>query len=289
MDHIIISETEHDSILQIRKNFKGRVEILPVNEHGLVMLEDLGNALTHAGKNTLVSIMLANNETGVIQDIKSLARISHEAGALFHTDAIQALGKIPVDFRASGVDLMSLSAHKFGGPQGVGALIAQEKITLEPLTYGGGQEVGRRSGTENLAGIAGFAKAVSLVPQNIQAMKACKKIRDRIEQEIGEYAPEACFYGAAAGRLPNTSTILMPGVSSETQVIAFDLEGLCVSSGSACSSGKVTPSHVVAAMGGGQDQALSTIRVSLGPDTTQQDADAFIFAWKKLYDRKKMS
>ncbi len=289
LDHIIISATEHDSVGQIQQNFKGRVDILPVDNHGLVKPEKLQDALAHATKNTLVSIMLANNETGVIQDIRSLARITHEAGALFHTDAIQALGKIPVDFRALEVDMMSLSAHKLGGPQGVGALIAQEKIALEPLAYGGGQEGGRRAGTENLAGIAGFAKAVSLVPQNIQAMRACEKIRNRIEQEIGEYAPQACFYGGAVTRLPNTSTILMPGVSSETQVMAFDLEGLCVSSGSACSSGKVKPSHVVTAMGSGQDQALSTIRASLGPETTQQDADAFILAWQKLYDRKRMS
>ncbi|MCF6214738.1 MAG: cysteine desulfurase [Emcibacter sp.] len=289
LDHMIISAPEHDSVRQIQQNFKGRVDILPVNEHGLVMAEDLQKALVVPSQNALVSIMLANNETGVIQDIRSLARISHEAGALFHTDAIQALGKIPIDFRALEVDLMSLSAHKLGGPQGIGALIALEKITLKPLIYGGGQEIGRRAGTENLAGIAGFAKAVSFVPQNIQAMKTCEKIRNHIEQEIAEYAPEAYFYGEEVRRLPNTSTILMPGVSSETQVMAFDLDGLCISSGAACSSGKVKPSHVVTAMGGGQDQALSTIRVSLGPDTTQQDADAFISAWKKLYDRKRMS
>jgi len=289
VDHIIISATEHDSVAQVQKNFEGRIDILPVDKNGLVRQEHLSNALADATGNSLVSIMLANNETGVLQDVKSLARISHEAGALFHTDAIQAFGKIPIDFRALGVDLMSISAHKLGGPQGVGALVALEKIILAPLTYGGGQEVGRRSGTENLAGIAGFARAVSLVPQNIHAMKTCERIRNRIEQEIEQIAPEVYFYGAAENRLPNTSTILMPGISSETQVMAFDLDGLCLSAGSACSSGKVKPSHVVLAMGASQDQALSTVRISLGIDTTEQDADAFIAAWKKLYNRKKIS
>jgi len=287
MDHIIISATEHDSILAIKDNFKGVVDVLPVDENGLLCFSDLKKALKGANDKTLVSVMLANNETGVRQDIKELCAITHEAGALFHTDAIQAFGKIPVDFRDLAVDMMSLSAHKIGGPQGMGAFVALEKITLHPLSFGGGQEVGRRSGTENLAGIAGFAKAASLVPKNLTDINNLRLLRDQIEHDIGRHAPEAIFYGAGAERLPNTSTILMPGVLSETQVMAFDLDGICISSGSACSSGKVKPSHVVTAMGGNKDMALSTIRVSLGRDTTQNDVTAFISAWKKLYDRKR--
>lgn len=286
-DHIIIAATEHDSISGIAAHFAGTVNCLPVDENGLVSPEDLRKALESAPEKTLVSIMLANNETGVIQDIKTLADIAHEAGALFHTDAIQALGKIPIDFRDLGVDMMSFSAHKLSGPQGVGALVALEKIDIQSIIFGGGQEVGRRSGTENLAGIAGFAKAAELVSQNLKIMNQLRIYRDRIEQEISNHAEGVIFYGANSNRLPNTTTILMPGVSSETQVMAFDLEGICVSSGSACSSGKVKPSHVVVAMGASLDRALSTIRVSLGWNTTTQDVEDFIAAWTKLYDRKK--
>ncbi|WP_339861260.1 cysteine desulfurase family protein [Paremcibacter congregatus] len=284
--HLILSETEHDSIRQSEGHFSGTVEILPVNATGYVTPDNLSKALTAAPAHTLVSIMLANNETGVIQDIKALAEIAHAHGALFHTDAIQAFGKIPLDFRDLGVDMMSLSGHKIGGPQGVGAFVALEKLTITPLIFGGGQEVGRRSGTENLAGIAGFAKAVSLIPQNLQAMDRLADYRNRIEQTLMAHTDQVKFFGQNANRVGNTTTILMPGVLSETQVMAFDLAGICVSSGSACSSGKVKPSHVVSAMGGSHDEALSTIRVSLGWNTTEDDVTAFIEAWKKLFDRK---
>ncbi len=291
IDHIILSSTEHDSILQAcrdsGRNSAKQLDILPVNENGLVAPDDLKDCLDRGTGKTLVSIMLANNETGVLQDIRQLARISHQAGAIFHTDAIQALGKIPVDFRDLGVDMMSLSAHKVNGPQGVGALVAVEEINIRSLTSGGRQEVGRRCGTENIAGIAGFARAVSLLPQNLENMDNIRALRDRMEEEICRHAPNARFYGAGAPRLANTTTILMPAVASETQVMAFDLAGICVSSGSACSSGKVKPSHVVTAMGGSMDQALSTIRVSLGWNSTEQEVDSFIAAWKKLYDRKR--
>ncbi len=295
IDHIILSCTEHDSILQALqdsgrdsgRDSGKRLDILPVSENGLVAPDELRECLERARGNVLVSIMLANNETGVLQDIRQLARISHQAGAVFHTDAIQALGKIPVDFRDLGVDMMSLSAHKVNGPQGVGALVALEKIKIQSPTSGGRQENGRRCGTENLAGIAGFAMAVSLLPQNLNNMDNIRALRDRIEEEIGHHAPEVRFYGAGAPRLANTTTILMPDVASETQVMAFDLAGICVSSGSACSSGKVKPSHVVTAMGGNMDQALSTIRVSLGWNSTEQEVDIFIAAWKKLYNRKR--
>ncbi len=286
-NHIIIATTEHDSISGIRPHFSGSIECLPVDSNGIVSTEDLKAALNNAPEKTLVSLMLANNETGVVQDIKLLADITHDAGALFHTDAIQALGKIPVDFRKLGVDMMSFSAHKLSGPQGVGALVALEKIDIQSIIFGGGQEIGRRSGTENLCGIAGFAKAAELVPENLKIMESLKIYRNRMEKEINNHAEGVIIYGAGADRLPNTSTILMPGVSSETQVMAFDLDGICVSSGSACSSGKVKPSHVVSAMGASRDQALSTIRVSLGWNTSEQDVDAFIAAWIKLYNRKR--
>ena len=288
MDHLVFSSTEHDSILNIKDSFPGQVDILSVDDKGYVSPDELSQLLTGARGRVLVSVMLANNETGVIQDVKTLAGIAHEAGALFHCDAIQALGKIPLDFQDSGTDMMSFSAHKIYGPQGVGALIAREDISISPLFAGGGQEKGRRAGTENLAGIAGFAEAVRLIPENLQTMATTvRKLRDRIEQDISRHAPDALFYGAQSDRLPNTTTILMPGVSSETQVMAFDLDGICISSGAACSSGKVKPSHVVSAMGASREQALSTIRVSLGLTTTESDIDSFVAAWIKLYDRNR--
>ncbi|HEC00852.1 MAG TPA: cysteine desulfurase [Sphingomonadales bacterium] len=286
-DHLILSITEHDSINGIEKNFTGTIDWLPVDQNGLIAPDILETAVKQAPEKTLVSIMLANNETGVIQDIAALSSIAHKSGTMFHTDAIQAFGKIPVDFRALGVDMLSLSAHKMGGPQGVGALIALEKIDMPSITTGGGQEAGRRAGTENLAGIAGFAKAAELVPENLSHMPRIKELRDQMEQRIKDHAPNVIFYGAGANRLPNTSTILMPGVSSETQVMAFDLAGICVSAGSACSSGKVKPSHVVTAMGADTEQALSTLRVSLGWNSRAQDVEAFIAAWIKFSDRKK--
>lgn len=220
--HIILSETEHDSILGIQENFTGTIDCLAVDNNGYISPDVLRKALENAPRNSsgnssgtgpekcLVSLMLANNETGVVQDIKTLADITHEFGACFHTDAIQAFGKIPVDFRALGVDMMSLSGHKINGPQGVGALVALEKINIQSLSFGGGQEVGRRAGTENLAAIAGFAKAVEFIPENLKNMSAVEKMRNRIEQEIQTHAPCVFFYGASSHRLPNTSTILMP-------------------------------------------------------------------------------
>lgn len=286
--HLITSASEHDSILQITDSFEGTVEILPLDENGLVPVEDLTTALSKQDDNThtLISIMMANNETGVLQDIQSLAQIAHEAGATFHTDAIQALGKTPVDFKELGVDMMSLSAHKIGGPQGVGALVALEKLNIAPLIRGGGQEVGRRSGTENLPGIAGFAEAVRLVPKNLQKLAEISQMRDHLEKTILDHAPNAKCFGQNSPRTGNTTTILMPDVLSETQVMAFDLDGICISAGSACSSGKVKASHVISAMGASEEDARCTIRVSLGWNTTQDEVDQFVASWIKLYDRK---
>lgn len=286
IDHIIISAVEHDSIMQIAENQNVSIDICPVDDNGLVIKSALEGLLSEKQGKTLVSIMLANNETGVIQDIARLSELVHDKGALIHTDAIQAFGKIPLDFKALGVDMMSLSAHKIGGPQGVGALVAHESLKIKPLISGGGQEVGRRSGTENLAGIAGFAKAVELVPQSLQKADFLSQERERMEQKISQFSNETCIFGQKSPRLPNTSTILMPDVLSETQVMAFDLEGICVSSGSACSSGKVKPSHVISAMGGSEKDARSTVRVSLGWNSTADEVDHFITAWINLYSRK---
>jgi len=283
---LITSNTEHDSIRSASSRFAGEVRQLPVDQDGLINPDELKVLLEEDGKNTVISILYANNETGVIQDVKSIAAIAHEAGALLHIDAIQALAKVPIDFFDMGVDMMSLSSHKTGGPQGVGALISNEKLPVKSFVMGGGQEVGRRGGTENIAGIAGFARAVSMIPQSLEKMKQLESWRDEIEKKLLKYAPAARFLGENAKRLPNVTNIYMPNVTSETQVINFDLEKICISSGSACSSGKVKSSHVIAAMSDDETIATSTIRVSLGWGSERSDVDAFIKSWKKQYDRK---
>ena len=283
---LITTNVEHDSIRSVANRFDGQVDVLNVNQDGLIDLDALGVLLSKGGEDTLISILYANNETGVIQDVNAIADIAHAAGALVHIDAIQALAKVPIDFRALGVDLMSVSAHKIGGPQGVGALIALEKLPIRSIVLGGGQEVGRRGGTENIAGIAGFAKAASMTPESLDKMMELEHWRDEIEEQILAHAPGACFPGNKTRRLPNVSTIYMPGVTSETQVMNFDLDNICISSGSACSSGKVKSSHVIDAMCNDETIAKSTIRMSLGWDSVHEDVEAFIASWKKQYDRK---
>jgi cysteine desulfurase len=229
--------------------------------------------------------MLANNETGVLQPIAELAAVAHACGAIFHCDAIQAVGRIPVDMAALGVDLLSLSSHKLGGPQGVGALVLREGIEVTPQLLGGGQEARRRAGTENVAGIAGFGAAVRAALRRIGDYKEVAELRDRLEAEALALAPHARIFGRDAPRLANTLCLALPGLRAETQVMALDLAGVAVSAGSACSSGKVTSSHVLRAMGAGEDLAGSAIRLSLGWDSTMDDVSRFLAAWEPLARR----
>jgi cysteine desulfurase len=227
--------------------------------------------------------MYANNETGVIQPVAEIAAIARRHGALFHCDAVQAAGKLVVKADAIGGDLVTLSAHKIGGPPGVGALVVTGGFELAPLLRGGGQEHRRRAGTENLPGIAGFAAAAAAA--EIDAYGRVAALRDRLEAEVAAVAPDAVVLGAATPRLPNTSAIAMPGVAAETQVVALDLDGVMVSAGAACSSGKVGPSHVLAAMRVDREIAASTIRVSLGWSSTEAEINHFLRAWTALYRR----
>ena len=229
--------------------------------------------------------MLANNEMGVIQPVAEVSVIAKEHGALVHTDAVQAAGKLMLDRNEMGVDYLTLSSHKIGGPQGVGAVILAPTAPLKPLIVGGGQELGRRSGTENVAGYAGFGVAAFEAMTELGEAEKLSMHRDRIEASIREHSNETILIGAGAERLPNTSCIAMPGVKGETQVMHFDLASICVSSGSACSSGKVKVSHVLSAMGYDDEVAESSIRVSLGYKTTTEDIDRFVEAWKALHDR----
>jgi cysteine desulfurase len=278
-EQVIISAIEHDAIAKRAHQLGIPCTTIPVDGHGVIDLEALAHALHGAPKNTLVSIMLANNETGVVQPVAQAARLAHDHGCLIHTDAVQAFGKIPVDLDQLGVDLMSISAHKFGGPQGIGALVARD-VALSPRLLGGAQERQRRAGTENLAAIAGFGVAVQLMG----ATHGTAALRDHLESEIRAHAPEAVIFGQAAPRLPNTSLIALPDAPSETQVIAMDLAGIALSSGAACSSGKVHNSHVLAAMGAGL-MSNCAIRISLGWQSTPQDIDHFLTAWFSMRAR----
>jgi len=281
---LMISAIEHDSILTGTAALEPVV--IRVDQNGIIDLVDLEEQLRAATKPVLVSIMLANNETGVIQSIKDMAVLVHKFEALLHCDAIQAVAKVPIDFRELGVDLMSISAHKFGGPQGMGALVLREGIAIEPVVKGGGQELGRRAGTENVAGIVGFGVAAALAEERLEGQNKVRQLRDNLETALTEISPGSVIYGADALRLPNTVSVSMPGVSSELQVMNFDLAGIAVSAGSACSSGKVKASHVLMAMGVPETEAGTAIRISLGPITTSADIDAVIMCWTDLFQRK---
>lgn len=272
VERLIVSAVEHPAVLEAAKASGKPVEILAVDGNGLADLQVLEKMLK--GPRALVSVMLANNETGVIQPLTEIVRLAQ--GHLVHTDAVQALGKIPVNFGLLGADMMTLSAHKLGGPAGAGALVVRDGLALEPLIHGGGQELRRRAGTENLPAVAGFG-AVAQTRQQRGAL------RDRLEEALDG----AVIFGRNVARLPNTTCFAMPGMKAETLLMAFDLEGIAVSSGSACSSGKVAKSHVLAAMGVAPEISQAAIRVSLGWDTSEDMIDQFIAAWRKIASRHK--
>ena len=279
-DTLLVSAIEHPSV-RSGGRFAAAEEI-PVTAVGVVDLAALERLL--AGRSRpLVSLMLANNETGVIQPVAAAAAIVHACGGLLHVDAVQGPGRIPCDFQALGADLMTLSSHKIGGPQGVGALIKRDGVALDALIKGGGQERGARAGTENVAGVAGFGAAAEAVRQNWPGEAArMAALRDALEAGITATAAQAVIFGVEAARLPNTTLFSVPGMKAETAVIAFDLEGVAVSSGSACSSGKGAPSHVLAAMGVDSALGRGAIRVSLGYATSDRDVATILKAWEKL-------
>jgi cysteine desulfurase len=279
----LVSAVEHASVLEAAP----AAERLPVDALGRVDLEQLADRLVAAP--ALVSVMLANNETGVLQPVAEVAGLARRHGVPVHCDAVQAAGKMRLDLGALGVDFVTVSAHKLGGPQGVGALVLGAGIEPRALLRGGGQERRWRPGTENLPGIVGFGRACELALEDRDFARRTAALRDRLEAEIRAAAPGARVYGAGAPRLPNTSCLGMPGVSNQAQLIALDLAGIAVSTGSACSSGKVGPSHVLAAMGVEPAAAASTIRVSLGWASTDDDVDRLVAAWTGLYARTRRS
>ena len=273
---VLASAVEHDSVLKARA-----CEIVPVDGDGVVDLAVLERLLASSKEPALVSVMFANNETGVLQPVAEVVRLARQAGALVHCDAVQGAGKQPVELHGLGVDYLSLSAHKLGGPTGVGALVVRAGAPFETDRKGGGQESNRRAGTENVAGIAGFGAAAEAARGGLDIVR----LRDRLEAELLKIAPEAKVYGAAVPRLGNTTCISMPGVKAETQVMALDLAGVCVSAGAACSSGKVSRSAVLTAMGIEPSQAEAALRISCGWSTVSEDIDRLIAAWRDLYIR----
>ncbi len=324
---VLVSAVEHSSVLKqaplpnppplrgrgdsaespLPEGGRAREGALPVDSNGIIDLVTLDGALA-GNAPALVSVMLANNETGVIQPIPEVAAICKKHGALLHCDAVQGLGKIPVDFGALGCDMMTISAHKCGGPVGAAALVVRRELAFAPLLTGGGQELGRRAGTENVAAIAGFAVAVEQI--DLGHMRQLRGWLDTMENVISspirgeagrgaghgkaeQVSPhpnppptgEGIIFGASASRLPNTSCVAMLGVGQEVQLMDFDLKGFAVSVGSACSSGRIETSHVLAAMGVSKPLASCAVRISGGWQTKEQEIKAFTEAWQGLYGR----
>lgn len=280
---VFASAVEHASVLDATAG----IERIPVDRHGVVDADALDAMLAAAGGPAIVSVMLGNNETGVIQPVGAIADLAARHGAVVHCDAVQAAGKIPLDPAALGVHLLSLSAHKLGGPTGVGALIVNG-VTLDAPLTGGGQERRRRAGTENVAGIAGFGAAADAIG-DAQAVRAAasrmRALRDRLEMRLISATPAARIVAADVDRLANTVCVLTPGLAAETLVVALDLAGAAVSAGAACSSGKVSASHVLRAMGLGEHLARQAVRISMGWGTTEQDVDDFVNVWSAVTGR----
>ena len=278
---IFVGATEHDSVLKSAPD----ATRIPVRSNGHIDQDQFQQLLDRAGKPAFVSIQLANNETGVIQPIADLAGQVHAAGGLIHVDAAQAPGRIRVDAGALGADALTLSAHKMGGPQGIGALILLADLAPSPIIRGGGQERGWRAGTENLPGIVGFGVAAEFAADDLISAGELASLRNEMERRLTCSLPDLPIYGSSSPRLPNTCCIGMPGVDSETQVVAFDLAGIAVSAGSACSSGKLRRSGVLTAMGVAPHQADCAIRVSLGGNTNAAEINRFCETWSALYYR----
>jgi cysteine desulfurase len=283
-DRLLISAIEHSSVRTGGRFPRDAIEDVAVDGDGRIDLPALAQAVARSSR-PLVSLMLANNETGVVQPVAETAAIVHAAGGLLHVDAVQAAGRVACDIAARGADLVTLSAHKIGGAKGVGALVrySEDIHFTDPLIRGGGQERGIRAGTENVAGIAAFGAAAAAAQRQLGAEAArMLALRNLLEMGLRDISPKAVIFGAAAERLPNTTLFALQGMKAETAVIAFDLEGVAVSSGAACSSGKVQPSHVLAAMGVSPPLLRGAVRVSLGFSTTQADIELFLGAWRKL-------
>lgn len=282
---VFYSAIEHDCVRAAVARYAPDGHALKVTPDGVVDLNALEEAFTNAPGPGLIAVMLANNETGVIQPIEDIVALADQYGFKVHCDAVQAIGKIPVSMDALGVHSMTVSAHKFGGPKGVGALLHHEPANLAAIMVGGGQERRKRAGTENLVGIVSMGAALEAAIADLAHMTEIETHRDHLQKHLTSAVPEAIVYGAGAPRLPNTLCVGVPGLKNETQLMQMDLAGVCVSSGAACSSGKVAPSHVLTAMGASDQAATETLRFSLGWLTTKEDMDRTAAAWVAMAQR----
>lgn len=282
-EKILLSAIEHPSVQDCAAN----EEIIPVDRDGVLKYDWLEHRLRNGPKVCLISVMIVNNESGVIQDIPALAALAHRYGALLHTDATQAVGRIPLSMAALGADFVTLSSHKLGGPQGVGALVMNNCGVTPVLLQGGGQEKSARAGTENVAGIVGFGAAAQDALENLNSYSRLTDWRDQMEAELLRISPEIILHARSAPRIGNTTFFSFPPKDSQSLLMAFDLEGIALSNGSACSSGTVKPSAVLMAMGFSEKHAMSALRVSTGWATTEGDITAFVNAWAKIYKRIK--
>jgi cysteine desulfurase len=288
-NHLITTEIEHASILETFRflgNHGFKVTLLGVDHHGLIDLDELGESITD--ETILVSVMFANNETGVVMPINEIAAIVKEKGIIFHTDAIQALGKMNINLNDISVDMLSVSSHKIYGPKGVGAIYIKNKLRIDPFIHGGGQERGMRSGTENVPAIVGFGKACEIVKEELKSQKSevrIKGMRDRLHNGITDKIDCLKLNGHPEKRLPNTLNLSFEDVEGESLVINLDLEGIAVSTGSACSEGNVDPSHVLLAMGLSKQQASSSIRFSFGRFNEEKDVDRVLEVLPRIVER----
>jgi cysteine desulfurase NifS len=283
--HVITSSVEHPAVLQacrFLERIGGRVTYLPVDTDGRIDPERLRRALD--GETVLVSLMAANNEVGTVQPIRELCAAARERGVLFHTDAVQAAGKMALDVGELDVDLLTLSGHKFHGPKGVGALYVRRGVRLEPLVHGGTQEGGLRAGTENVAAIVGLGQAAELAAGAVREAERITRLRDLLERGVRELVPGARLNGHAEQRLPNTLNLTLPGLRGESLVVALDRYGVSLSSGSACKAGSAEPTHVLLAMGRSEEEAHCSVRFSLSPETKEADIEETVAALARVLE-----
>jgi len=287
VETILFCAFEHSSVFNSRPKGVNIVEIEAL-DNGLINVVDLEKKLAALPNNKfLVSLMLANNESGAIQPVVEVAKMVHQKGGLIHCDIVQAAGKIPVDLELMNVDFASISAHKIKGPQGVGALFVRKGLDVNPLIHGGKQEKSKRAGTSNVAGIAGFGEACKLAKENLEKYNQVKILRDYIEESLKKIAGDKLMiFANSVARLPNTSFVALKNCDSQTQLIHFDINGICVSSGAACTSGTVSGSRVLKAMNVSPNFATSAIRISLSPDNTKEEVEKFIKVWEEFYRKQ---
>jgi cysteine desulfurase len=284
---VLVAGIEHDAVLKpVDARAIARVSVAVTTEGQVApaeLAEKTAAAIAeHGPGKVLIALQMANNETGGVQPVAATGLAARESGAVLFTDAVQAAGRIPVDFATLGADFMAVSAHKLGGPKGVGALIIRDGSELPALIQGGGQERRRRGGTENIPGIAGFGAAAEAAQRTVAEHDRITRMRDRLEAAVLDMTPNAQVIGAGAERLPNTTCVALPGHSAETLVIRFDLAGIAISAGAACSAGKIGASHVLMAMGLPEAIARSAVRISLGPTTTDQEIERFLQVWREI-------